>query len=60
MTHSGFGCGFQRPACDSLVFHPSKIDFSLRQVNALKNFSRIFPNESGPFHSLSKEKQNLF
>jgi hypothetical protein len=30
--------------------------FDFASGSPLKNFSLIFPNESGPFHSFSKEK----
>jgi hypothetical protein len=49
MTHSGFGCGFQPLACDG--------PFSLSPIpHSQIYFPLISPNETGLFHSLSKEK----
>jgi hypothetical protein len=43
-----------------LPFSPLKNSiFDFASGSALKNFSLVFPNESGLFHSLSKEKAKI-
>jgi hypothetical protein len=59
MTHSGFRFGFQRPACDG-PFSPLKNSiFDFASGSRIKDFSRIFPNETGLFLSL-KTFSNFF
>jgi hypothetical protein len=57
MTHSDFGCGFQPLACDGPFPHLKNSIFHFASGSALKNFSRIFPNESPCFPHSIKNKQ---
>jgi hypothetical protein len=57
MTHSGFGCGFQRPACDSLVFRPSKIRFFTSPGKRSQKFFMRFPQQKPMFQPSLK---NIF